>query len=213
MIISQRASKIYLELLKEYPSVKSSLNFSTEQEIWASVILSAQCTDKRVNIVTKALFKKYKTFEDYSNSNIDELKKIIHTTGFYNSKAKYLQKGAKIIIEKYQSKLPSTTNNLTLLPGVGKKVANVILSEWFKKNEGIAVDTHNKRLAKRIGLSKSSNPVVIEKDMKKLFPKKDWNKISLLLIEHGRNVCKASKPECNKCLINKYCKYFESLSK
>jgi len=218
MIINQRATNIYKKLTNTYPNLKSSLDFKTSSEVFAAVILSAQCTDKRVNIVTKNLFKKYRTFEDYANSDIDELKKIIHSTGFYNAKAKALKLGAKRIVEEYDSKLPSTTVKLITIPGIGKKVANVILSEWYRKNEGIAVDTHNKRLAIRIGLTseidiKKANTVKIETDLKKLFSKKNWNKVSLAFIEHGRQVCLARKPQCEKCVINKYCDYYNSLNK
>lgn len=218
MIINQRAINIYKKLIKTYPNPVSALNFTTEVEVWAAVILSAQCTDSRVNIVTKKLFKRYKTFKDYANSDIDELKTLIHSTGFYNSKAKALKNGAIKVIKDFDSKLPNTTSKLISLPGIGLKVANVLLSEWHKVNEGIAIDTHNKRLAIRIGLTdetdiKKANTKKIEEEMKKLFPKKDWNKISLLLIEHGRAICKARKPLCEICVINQYCNYYKSLKK
>lgn len=204
----QISKEIYEILLKKYPSPKSALNFSNEVEVWASVILSAQCTDKRVNIVTKELFKKYKSFKDYKNSDIEELKKIIHSTGFFNSKAKFLKDGATILVDKYSSKLPKELKELIKLPGVGRKVANVILSEQFQINEGMAIDTHNKRVIHRIGLTKSKDPKVIEKEIVKILDKKNWNTFSLLMIEHGRETCKAIKPRCNKCEISKYCSFY-----
>lgn len=204
----QISKEIYNSLIKKYPSPKSALNFNNEVEVWASVILSAQCTDKRVNIVTKTLFKKYKTFKEYKNSDIDELKKIIHSTGFFNSKAKYLKDGASILVDKYNSKLPNTINDLIKLPGVGRKVANVILSEQFQINEGMAIDTHNKRVIHRIGLTSSKDPKVIEKEIVKIVDKKDWNTFSLLMIEHGRETCKAIKPRCKDCSISQYCSFY-----
>jgi len=204
----QISKEIYNTLIKKYPSPKSALNFSNEVEVWASVILSAQCTDKRVNIVTQKLFKKYTTFKDYKNSDIEELKKIIHSTGFFNSKAKYLKDGAAILVDKYSSKLPNELKELIKLPGVGRKVANVILSEQFQINEGMAIDTHNKRVIHRIGLTNSKDPKVIEKEIVKIVEKKDWNTFSLLMIEHGRETCKAIKPRCKDCSISKYCSFY-----
>jgi endonuclease-3 len=204
----QTINNIYKILYEKYPSPKSSLDFTNEVEVWASVILSAQCTDKRVNIVTKVLFKKYKTFKDYAKADMDDVREIIRTTGFFNSKAKALVEGGKIIVDIYNSKLPSTLKELLVLPGIGRKVGNVILSENFKINEGIAIDTHNKRVIKRLGLTSNTDPNKIEKDIIKLLPKEKWNIFSLLMIEHGRDTCKAHKPLCEECSIKEYCTFY-----
>ncbi len=170
-----------------------------------AVILSAQCTDKRVEIVTKELFKRYKKVEDYAYGDINELKKYIKSTGFYNAKAKHIQETCKIIVEEFHGKVPDTMEDLLKLPGVARKTANIVLSNTYGKNEGIAVDTHVKRISYRLGLTKNKDPNKIEKDLMKIFPKKEWNKITYYLIEHGRAICKAPVPLCNSCFLEKEC--------
>lgn len=203
-----RTKKILDILLQKYKHIPPFLNFKTETEVWCAVILSAQCTDKRVNIITKKLFKRLKTFEDYASVEPEELIKFIKSSGFFNVKSKYLIDGAKIIVKKYNSKLPRSIHELVKLPGVGRKVANVILSQYFNKNEGIAVDTHVKRLSARLGLTRNNDQDKIERDLMELVDKKDWNNVSLLLIEHGRRTCKAINPKCNECILNDVCPYY-----
>jgi endonuclease-3 len=200
-----KPEKIYETLKKTYPKAEIALSNSNHLELLVAVILSAQCTDKRVNIVTKELFKRYRKAEDYAYGDIDELKKYIKSTGFYNAKAKNIQNACKIIVQKHNGKVPDTMESLLELPGVARKTANIVLSNAYGKNEGIAVDTHVKRLSMRLGLSKNKDPVKIEKDLVKIYPKKDWNKITYYLIEHGRAICKAPVPFCSKCVFEKEC--------
>ncbi len=210
-MINKIKSQKILEILKSlYPDAQTSLsNFSNTWEFLVAVILSAQCTDARVNLVTKKLFKKYKTISDYANCNLKELEKDIYLTGFYKSKAKYIKKSAKIILEKYKGQVPNTIDELIALPGVGRKTANVILGNAFHKPEGIAVDTHVKRIAKRLRFSKQTDPVKIEEDLKKIFDKQDWTRLTHLFIYHGRAICTAYNPKCENCALRKYCKYYK----
>ncbi len=199
------AKDYYLELKKIYPEAKIALAHSKPLELLIAVMLSAQCTDKRVNIVTKELFKKYKTADEYADADIDELKEIIRSTGFYNSKAKNIINTCKIIVEKHQGHVPETMEALTALPGVARKTANIVLSNAFGKNEGIAVDTHVKRISFRLGLTKNKDPVKIEKDLMEQLPKELWNRYTYVIIEHGRTVCKAPTPTCSGCPIESIC--------
>lgn len=192
-------------LNKEYPKAKIALTHHNSLQLLISVILSAQCTDARVNIVTKDLFKKYRKAEDYAYSDLDDLKQMIRSTGFYNAKARNIQNTCKIIVEKHNSKVPDTMDSLLELPGVARKTANIVLSNAFGKIEGIAVDTHVKRISYRLSLTKNTNPVKIEQDLMKLLPKNKWNYYTYLIIEHGRAVCKAPTPICSKCVLNKEC--------
>jgi endonuclease III len=196
---------IYSSLKKYYPNSKIALSHSNPLQLLVAVILSAQCTDKRVNIVTKELFKKYKKAEDFAYGDLEELKKYIKSTGFYNNKAKNIQNACKIIVEKHKGKIPNTMEDLLELPGVARKTANIVLSNAFGINEGIAVDTHVMRLSQRLGFSKNKDPKKIEIDLMKIFPKSEWNKVTYYLIEHGRAVCKAPVPICSKCPIEKMC--------
>jgi len=192
-------------LKKTYPEAVISLKYKNDMQLLVSVILSAQCTDKRVNIVTAELFKKYKSAEDFANADLKTFEQEIKSTGFYRNKAKNIIASAKIIEEKFNGKIPKTMHELLELPGVARKTANIVLSNAHGINEGIAVDTHVKRLSYRIGLSKNTNPEKIEKDLMLLTPRKNWNKITYLLIEHGRAVCRAPRPYCSKCPLNKIC--------
>jgi len=203
--LKDRTAEIIRLLKKEYPQPKIALDYSSPLEILVATILSAQCTDKRVNIVTKALFKKYKTAKDYANADLKEFEDEIRSTGFYRNKAKNIINAAKKIISYFKGKVPSTMRELVLLPGVARKTANIVLYNAFGKIEGIAVDTHVKRLSQRLGLSKSDDPVKIEQDLMELVPKKDWGEINLLLIDHGRNICDAKKPLHNKCILRDLC--------
>jgi endonuclease-3 len=195
-----------IELLeKEHPNAKTALNYTTPLEILVATILSAQCTDKQVNIVTKSLFTKYKTPEDYANVDLTALEQDIRSTGFYRNKAKNIKNAGQLLVEKFESKVPKTMKELLELPGVARKTANIVLSNAYGIIEGIAVDTHVRRLSQRLGLSKNTNPNKIEIDLMKVVPKKEWKRITNLLIFHGRNVCIARKPKCSVCVLNKIC--------
>ena len=195
-----------IELLKtEYPGVKIALHYSDPLELLIATILSAQCTDKQVNEVTKILFKKYRTPQDYIKTPQEEFEKDIYSTGFYRNKAKNIKEMSKILVNEFDSKVPDTMEALLTLPGVGRKTANIILSGAFGKIEGIAVDTHVKRITFRLGLTVNTDPEKIEKDLMKIIPKNDWDIFTLLLIHHGRKVCDARKPLCGECVLNKLC--------
>ena len=198
--------KIIDVLQKEYPQAKIELNFSNPLEILVATILSAQCTDERVNKVTAELFKKYKTVDDYANADLKKFEQEIKSTGFYKMKAKNIINAAKIIKEKFNGKVPDTMQDLISLPGVARKTANVVLGNAYGKVEGIVVDTHVRRLSYRIGLTKNTDPNKIEQDLMKIVPKDKWFIFPYLLIDHGRKICSARKPLCDKCVINKYCK-------
>ena len=200
------ANEIIALLKKEYPGVKIALHYSDPLELLIATILSAQCTDKQVNGVTKILFKKYRTPQDYIKTSQEELEKDIYSTGFYRNKAKNIKELSKILVNDFDSKVPDTMEALLTLPGVGRKTANIILSGGFGKIEGIAVDTHVKRIVFRLGLTANTSPEKIEKDLMKVIPKNYWDILTLLLIHHGRKVCKARKPLCRECVLNKLCK-------
>lgn len=195
-----------IEILKEtYPDATCSLDFKTPFELGIAVMLSAQCTDERVNKITPLLFEKFKEPEDYINASIEEIEEIIKPCGFYKNKAKNVYGYAKMIIEKYNGIVPDKMEELIKLPGIGRKSANVIMLEAFDNPQGIAVDTHAKRIANRIGLSSEKEPLKIEQDLIKIIPKEYFKDVNHLFVWHGRNICNARKPGCNKCPINKYC--------
>ncbi|MBU1061213.1 MAG: endonuclease III, partial [Candidatus Omnitrophica bacterium] len=170
-----------------------------------ATVLSAQCTDKRVNKITPGLFKKYKSVYDFSNAKQSILEKKIRSTGFYRNKAKNIIAASKRIVEDFKGKVPGTMQELVSLPGVARKTANIVLSSGFKKAEGIAVDTHVKRLSGRMGLSTEYNPGKIEKDLMRIVPKKAWLDFNYILVEHGRKTCKARGPLCRECLVSRLC--------
>ena len=201
----RRINRILNILSKAYPNAKVALHFSNPLEMLVSTILSAQCTDERVNLVTKDLFKKYKTPEDYAKSEINELEAIIRSAGFYRSKTKNIRNACQIIVEKFDSKVPRTMNELTSLPGIGRKTANIILSNSYGVIEGIAVDTHVARVSKRLGLTNAKEPDKIEQDLMKLIKKELWVSFTYQMIEHGRQICSARKPICNQCLLKRLC--------
>lgn len=187
----ERAAEIFQLLLKEHPDAKIALNFSNPLELLVATILSAQCTDERVNIVTKALFKKYKKPEDYAKVDLVELEQDIKSTGFYHNKAKSIQKTSQILIDKFHSQVPKTMPEMLELAGVARKTANVVLYGAYGTVEGVAVDTHVRRLSQRLGLAQCDDPVKIEQDLMNLLPKEKWMKMADLLIFHGRRVCMA----------------------
>ena len=200
-----RVMKIIELLEKEYPKAKTALHYTSPLEILVATILSAQCTDKRVNIVTKSLFKKYRTAEDYANADLAELEEAVRSTGFYRNKAKNIKMSGRMLVEKFNSQVPRTMSELLELPGVARKTANIVLSNAYGIIEGIAVDTHVRRLSKRLGLTENKNPNKIESDLMEIVPKSHWKRITDLLIFHGRNVCIARKPKCSLCSLNQLC--------
>jgi endonuclease-3 len=200
-----RVLKIIELLEKEHPDAKIALNYTTPLELLIATILSAQCTDKRVNIVTKSLFKKYQKAEDYAKADLKELEEDIKTTGFYRNKAKNIKKCCQILVEKFGSQVPKTMEEMLELPGVARKTANIVLANAYGIVEGIAVDTHVRRLSKRLGLTKEEDANKIERDLMKIVPKDKWMRFTDLLIFHGRRICKAKKPRCDTCVINKLC--------
>jgi endonuclease-3 len=197
--------KIWALLKEEYPDVKPSLNYSNPLELLVATILSAQSTDIQINKVTEKLFKKYRTAEDYASADLRELENDLYSTGFYKSKAKNIKTAAQIIIEKYNGEVPKTMEELVTLPGVGRKTANIVLARGFGIIEGIAVDTHVKRVSRRLGLTRNSDPAKIEKDLIALARKEDLDALSMTLIHHGRKICQAKKPKCPSCVVNQLC--------
>ena len=198
-----------IKLLKvAHPEATCSLDFSTPFEAVVAVILSAQCTDERVNKTTPALFEKCKTIEDFVSIDINELEKLIHPCGFFKNKAKSIKTCAKQILEEFDGNVPNTMKELTSLAGVGRKTANVIMLEVFNNPVGIAVDTHAKRVSNRIGLSKESSPEKIELDLLKFFPPKYLKDVNHLFVYHGRKICDSRKPKCEICPINHLCNMY-----
>ncbi len=197
--------EIIKRLKKEYPKPATALTFKSPFELLVATILSAQTTDVHVNRVTESLFRKYKTIKDYADVSLEALQKDLSSINFYNNKAKNIQASARMIIEKFNSNVPKTMEELTTLPGVARKTANIVLSNAYGTNEGIAVDTHVKRLAGRLGLTKYEDPVKIEKDLMAITPKEDWGNLSHLLIFHGRNICQAKKPKHKECVLYSLC--------
>ncbi|MFC1501288.1 endonuclease III [Elusimicrobiota bacterium] len=192
-------------LKKTYPNIKIPLKFKNPFQLLVAVILSAQCTDKRVNIVTENLFKKYKTIKDFADARLNSLEKDIHSTGFYKAKARNIQNSAKIILKKFSGKVPKNMNEILTLPGVARKTANVVLNHAYGVIEGIAVDTHVIRIANLLGLTNSMDPVKIEQDLMNTIPKNEWKNISLLIQLLGRTVCVARRQDCTNCTLKKIC--------
>ena len=200
-----RALKVIELLEKEHADAKIALHYANPLELLVATMLSAQSTDETINKVTKTLFKKYTKPEDYANADLKELEQDIRSTGFYHNKAKNLQNTAKMLVDKYNSKVPKTMEELVKLPGVARKTANIVLTNAFGVVAGVAVDTHVRRLAQRLGLSENNDPDKIEKDLMNIVPKEKWMRLTDLLIFHGRRICTAKKPNCAGCLLNKIC--------
>lgn len=207
-MVPKNAIRIIEILKKTYPDAKCSLDFTTPFELLVAVILSAQCTDERVNKTTPSIFAKYNTPEDFDKMPLETLEELIHPCGFYKNKAKNIKLTAKKILEDFGGKVPENMDDLMSLPGVGRKTANVVMLEAFNKPQGIAVDTHAKRLSNRIGFSKEDTPEKIEKDLLKLFPYEYLKDINHILIYHGRAICTARSPKCEHCPINEFCDYY-----
>ena len=200
-----RTKKIIARLRKAYPDARCSLNHSNPLELLIATILSAQCTDERVNIVTADLFRKYHSCSDYLKAPTSELQNDIRTTGFFRNKTKSIQGACKMLNEQYHDVVPQNIDELLKLPGVARKTANVVLGNAFGIASGIVVDTHVSRLSQRLGLTKNKQPDKIERDLVEVVPKTDWIDFSHLLIYHGRKICKARKPLCESCVVEKYC--------
>ena len=195
-----------VELLeKEHPDAKIALHYTNPLELLVATILSAQCTDERVKMVTKKLFKKYSKAEDYANADLKALEQDIRSTGFYRNKAKNIKKCCQLLVEKYNSQVPRKMEELLELPGVARKTANIVLSNAYSVIAGIAVDTHVRRLAQRLGLTENDDPAKIEADLMNIVPRDKWMRITDLLIFHGRRICVARKPKCDACVLNKIC--------
>ena len=200
----------FVKILKEtYPDATCSLDFKTPFQIVVAVMLSAQCTDERVNKTTPALFERCRTIQDFADIDIKELEDIIHPCGFYKNKAKNIKLCAKQIIDNFNGVVPQNMEDLLTLAGVGRKSANVILLEAFGIANGIAVDTHAKRVSNRVGLSHEKNPEKIEQDLLKIFPKKYLKDINHLFVWHGRNTCMARNPNCENCTVKQFCKKYK----
>ncbi|GAG91461.1 unnamed protein product, partial [marine sediment metagenome] len=200
---AETVKKILPILKKAYPGAKTALRFANPLELLIATILSAQCTDARVNMVTKDVFKKYKSAKDWAKADIKQIESDIRSTGFYHNKAVSIKGTCTEIIERFAGKVPDTMQELTALPGVGRKTANVVLGNAFGR-PAIACDTHVIRLSRRLGLSENTDAVKLEFDLAEIVPKKNWTLFSHLLIFHGRNICNARKPNCENCRISKY---------
>ncbi|WP_071188335.1 endonuclease III [Trichormus sp. NMC-1] len=201
----QRALEILSRLQSLYPDATCSLDYSTPVQLLVATILSAQCTDERVNKVTPALFGRFPDAESLANADLSELEELVRSTGFYRNKAKNIQGACRMIVSDFNSLVPNHMEELLKLPGVARKTANVVLAHAYGINAGVTVDTHVKRLSQRLGLTKNTEPVGIEKDLMKLLPQPDWENWSIRLIYHGRAVCKARSPGCNVCELADLC--------
>jgi len=199
------ALDVLSRLKRAYPDAHCELDHETPLQLLVATILSAQCTDKRVNMVTPSLFQTFPTAASLADAPQEKLEEIIRTTGFFRNKAKSLIGLGKALVERHNSEVPDSMDTLVRLPGVGRKTANVVLGNAFRKNDGIVVDTHVGRLSLRLGLSKESDPVKVEQDLMPLFPRKDWALLAHLLIFHGRRVCDARAPKCEICVLSDIC--------
>ena len=203
--IGPYALEVFSRLKRAHPDARTELDYETPLQLAIATILSAQCTDKRVNMVTPLLFQTFPTAAALADAPPEKLEEIIKSTGFFRNKTKSLIGLGKALVERHNGEIPDSMEELVKLPGIGRKTANVILGNAFKKNEGIVVDTHVARLSHRIGLTRETDPVKIEQDLMPLFPRKDWALLSHLLIFHGRRVCEARRPKCEICVLNDIC--------
>lgn len=206
----KRIKEIIRILHKTYPKSRTALTFRNPLQILVATILSAQCTDERVNQITPMLFQKYKSAEEFARADQGELEEEIRSTGFFRNKAKNIIGASTQIVEEFSGKVPDNMADLITLPGVARKTANIVLSSGYQKSEGIAVDTHVKRLSGRLGLSREKNPDKIEQDLLHIVPREDWIGFNYILVNHGRQVCQARKPQCFECPLNHLCPFFES---
>lgn len=201
----EKVLEIVRRLKKEYPDIRTALHFKTPFELLVATILSAQATDVLVNKITEDLFKKYRTVADYAKAPLTQLEGDVRSINFYKTKARHIKACAEIIMEKYNGQVPKSMEELIELPGVARKTANIVLSNAFGINEGIAVDTHVKRLAGRLGLSEHADPIKIEQDLMAITPRKEWSNLSHLLIFHGRKICTARAPKHRECVLYDIC--------
>jgi endonuclease-3 len=201
----QRALEILIRLKRLYPEASCTLNYETPMQLLVATILSAQCTDERVNQVTPALFGRFPDAAALAAADIEELETLVRSTGFYRNKAKNIQAACRLIVEKFNSEVPKRMELLLELPGVARKTANVVLANAYGINYGVTVDTHVKRLSHRLGLTEETDPVRVERDLIRLLPQENWENWSIRLIYHGRAICKARKPECDACVLADLC--------
>jgi endonuclease-3 len=201
----QRALEILVRLKRLYPDAPCTLNYETPVQLLVATMLSAQCTDARVNQVTPALFSRFPDAEALAKADLTELENLVRSTGFYRSKAKNIQATCRILVEEFGSQVPPSMEQLLTLPGVARKTANVVLAHAFGIHSGVTVDTHVKRLSYRLGLTEHTDPIQIERDLIRLLPSEDWENFSIRLIYHGRAICKARNPACQACLIADLC--------
>lgn len=200
-----RTRKIVARLRREFPEAKCALDHASPLQLLVATILSAQCTDVRVNMVTPALFAKYHTAADYAAADPEQFQREIQSTGFFRNKTKSILGMAQALVERHGGEVPDTMDALVALPGVGRKTANVVLGNAYDKNEGVVVDTHVGRVSARLGLTKETDAVKIEQDLMRLFPRDRWTMLAHLLIEHGRTICDARRPKCEMCFLNDVC--------
>ena len=212
LLNNEEIDKLLKVLNETYPAPKCGLEYNTVFELLLSLILAAQCTDNRVNEIRPLLTKKYKTPEEIARLSYSEVYKIIKSCSFPNNKAHHIVEACKILVNDFNSIVPNTMEELVKIPGIGRKSANIILSEGFGKIEGIAVDTHVTRLSKKIGLTNSTDVIIIEKDLMRKIPKTMWGDINHILVEHGKNICIARKPKCDLCSINSICREYKKIS-
>ncbi len=202
---SERVGPIIARLWRRYPDARCALNHNSALDLLVATILSAQCTDERVNQVTESLFRKYRTAEEYANADPERFEQEIHPTGFFRNKTKSILAMARALVERHGGRVPQTMEELVKLPGVGRKTANVVLGTAFGKNEGIVVDTHVQRIARRLDLTRQSDPIKVEQDLMRLVPRRQWTRFSHTLIHHGRQICQARRPKCEICPVNDLC--------
>ena len=202
---SSRVREMIRLLRKHYPQPRTALAYRNPLQILVATILAAQCTDERVNKVTPELFRKYPTAAEFAEANRRTLESEVRSTGFFRNKAKNIIGAARTIVKDFGGRVPDTMDELVTLPGVARKTANIVLSAGYGKAEGIAVDTHARRLSQRLGLSREQDPVKIERDLMAIVPRKDWIDFNFLLVDHGRAVCQARKPKCPECFLRRLC--------
>ena len=201
----KRIMEIIKRLEREYDRPGTALKFNNPFELLVAVVLSAQCTDDRVNKITPTLFKRFPGPREMAEAGLEEVEELVRSCSFFRNKAKNIHAAARMIVERFGGKVPDNMEDLIKLPGVARKTANVVLYNAFGKNEGIAVDTHVKRLVKRLGICQEKNPVKIEKELMEIVPREYWGPVTYLLIEHGRRVCKAKNPDCAHCVLRDIC--------
>ncbi len=207
----QNFEEFYRLLMENYPQAETALEYETPLQLLIATILSAQCTDKRVNMVTPVLFKRFPNAESLADADLEEVEKIVKSTGFFRNKAKNIVAACQKVMVDFGGKLPDTMEELVTLPGVARKTANVVLWSAFGKNEGIVVDTHVGRIAYRLGISESTNPDRIEKDLMEIVPRSEWGVFANMLIDLGRDTCKAPTPKCQGCVMREICPWFKEI--